>query len=64
MSASGGLMYESSDIIDITNEGWDGTMNGKEMPAGVYLWMISGNFDDGTKVNFRGQNAGAFTLLR
>ncbi len=31
---------------DNTEEGWDGTYNGKPMPAGVYVWILTYTFYD------------------
>jgi gliding motility-associated-like protein len=52
----GQLVYNSSN----PKEGWDGTINGKPQPSGVYVWMTRGK-------DFLGQlheHKGAFTLVR
>ena len=36
-------MFESEDI----NIGWDGYFNGKRAPEGVYVYRISGSYNNG-----------------
>lgn len=36
------------------NEGWDGTIAGKEQPAGVYVWMIEGVTRDNRAITKKG----------
>lgn len=42
------------------NEGWDGTMNGRELNAGVFGYYLEANFTDGTKQVEKGD----ITLVR
>lgn len=51
----GQLIFESDDI----NEGWDGTANGKDCNAGVYVWTIYLEGTDG-----KSTNRGTVTLVR
>ena len=60
----GNLVYETSDIRQATEVGWDGTYNGKEQPSGSYVWQISGNFTDGTEITFNKKKAGNIALIR
>lgn len=42
------------------NQGWDGTIAGKEQPAGVYVWMIEGITADNRVITKKG----TVTLIR
>lgn len=63
-SRTGSLVYESSDISDVTNRGWDGTKKGNPLPNGVYYWKISGTYKNGDAVYLNGDSSGAIHLLR
>ena len=56
----GTLLYNSSNLQEVLNIGWDGSYNGRNMPQGNYLWSITGEFLDGTQLS----NDGNFTLIR
>jgi hypothetical protein len=45
---------------DINSDGWDGTLEGKLLDAGVYIYRINGVAVDGEKV----KDAGKFRLIR
>nr|WP_317195110.1 PKD domain-containing protein [Algoriphagus oliviformis] len=45
---------------DIDTEGWDGTLKGKLMDAGVYAYRVNGTATDGEKV----KQSGKFRLIR
>lgn len=34
--------------------GWDGTLNGRAMPSGTYVWMVSGRNQNGTALELKG----------
>ena len=34
--------------------GWDGEFHNKKMPAGIYIWTMHVEFDDGVKESFKG----------
>ena len=57
-------MYESSNIMDITTKGWDGKKEGKEQPAGAYLWYIKGEYTSGKPVEYAGKQTGIIRLVR
>ena len=42
------------------NDGWDGTLSGKEQPSGVYVWMIEGLTKDNKIITKKG----TVTLIR
>lgn len=52
----GQKVFESNSM----NEGWDGTMNGKELNAGVFGYYLEANFTDGTQKVEKGD----ITLVR
>ena len=58
------IVYQSTDLNEITEFGWDGTTSGKEQPAGSYLWVIAGFFESGKKVTIEGKNNGTLILYK
>jgi gliding motility-associated-like protein len=36
------------------NDGWDGTLSGKEQPSGVYVWMVEGVTKDNRPITKKG----------
>ncbi len=57
----GERLYEAADFaINDLSVGWDGTFRGKEMPAGVYAWVVEVSFVDGRKELYKGST----TLVR
>ena len=57
----GELLYEQFDIpINDLTMGWDGTFKTRDMPAGVYVWYLEAQYDDGMVESFKGET----TLLR
>ncbi|MDO1448070.1 FG-GAP-like repeat-containing protein [Rhodocytophaga aerolata] len=61
---SGALLFETRDIRTATNNGWDGTNNGRPVPNGTYFWSLSGSYADGTQVQFNSKQSGAINLIR
>ena len=45
---------------NIANQGWDGKVNGKDAPEGVYVYLISILYEDGVVRN----SSGTVTLVR
>jgi gliding motility-associated-like protein len=60
----GVTVFESNDLDEITNNGWNGAFNGNQVKDGKYFWKISGQFYSGEKVLFNGSNTGIITILR
>lgn len=58
----GGILHQVDGPLEIGDDqcGWDGTVNGKLLNAGTYLYAISVEFIDGEEVLF----AGEVTLVR
>lgn len=61
---SGTLIYKTEDVHEATTSGWDGTVNGKPQPNGVYYWKVAGAFPDGKKVLLNQKESGAIHLIR
>ena len=69
----GNLIWASDKLDPITaspSEGWDGTVGGEPVPAGVYVWRIDATFENGgtwRRVDENGEilgNSGTITILR
>jgi gliding motility-associated-like protein len=57
----GELLYQDIDIpINEPTRGWDGTFKSKDMPAGVYVWYLEAEYEDGMKESYKGET----TLIR
>jgi gliding motility-associated-like protein len=55
LSRWGGLVYECQNCpLDDPMQGWDGTIDGKVAPMGVYVWIAEIVFSDGGIRQFRG----------
>ena len=39
------------------SEGWDGTLGGKPMPSGVYVYLVEVEFEDGNVELFNGETS-------
>ena len=53
----GEMIFETNSL---NGRGWDGKVNDKEQPNGVYVYMIKVSFANGTNENYQGN----VTLLR
>ncbi len=60
----GKLMYEASNVQQVTQQGWDGTRNGLQQPPGVYFWKVTGSMASGEKVKLNGKTEGSIVLVR
>jgi gliding motility-associated-like protein len=61
---SGVPVFQSNDLSDATETGWDGTYQGQPLPAGVYSWLLTGRFADGRPLRVNGKSYGQVTLVR
>jgi gliding motility-associated-like protein len=57
-------VFGTSDVRAITETGWDGSFQGQPLPAGVYSWVLRGNFADGSPLRVDGKSYGQVTLVR
>lgn len=62
--ASGKQVYNSTNVREIMEAGWDGTFHSAPLPSGHYLWTIHGQFYDGKPVAFEGKTSGKIRLIR
>ncbi|MCS6820478.1 MAG: gliding motility-associated C-terminal domain-containing protein [Microscillaceae bacterium] len=60
----GEIVYQTNDLVEATQIGWDGTYNGKEAENDNYVWSIKGNFINGQPLKFRGKTSGNVVLMR
>ncbi|MEQ8472059.1 MAG: gliding motility-associated C-terminal domain-containing protein [Marinoscillum sp.] len=63
-SREGVKVYETSNISEISNSGWDGKKGGKDLPVGVYTWQVTGVLDDNSQVKLNGQSKGVIYLMK
>ncbi|MDN4163876.1 FG-GAP-like repeat-containing protein [Cytophagales bacterium LB-30] len=61
---SGQLVFESREVEEILNQGWDGKYQGKALPNGSYYWRLDGRYFDGSPVTFNNKNTGLIRLIR
>jgi gliding motility-associated-like protein len=61
---TGILLYQSQNLQDATQNGWDGTFQGNLQPSDTYIWRISGSYTDGTEISVGQKNTGTLFLLR
>ncbi len=51
----GGLVFENDNIpLGAEDLGWDGTLNGKVLNSGVYVYMFEISFLDGVELIYSG----------
>ncbi len=60
----GNLMFESNDFQQAKTQGWNGKVNDKEQPAGVYFWEIKGKYNNGNDLTYKGKSKGSVKLVR
>jgi len=60
----GSLVFKTSDVTEAVQRGWDGTVNGKMQPGGVYFWKVKGSLTTGRKVLLNGKESGSIVLIR
>jgi gliding motility-associated-like protein len=60
----GNQVYVTNTASDITQSGWDGTVRGKDQPAGVYIWKVQGVYTNGQPVLLNGKDSGSVVLIR
>lgn len=60
---NGNIVYKSNNVNELLETGWDGTYRGINQAEGVYIWVISGYFVDGSKIKYQ-NNKGTINLMR
>lgn len=56
----GEKVYESNNVADLRNKGWDGTFKGKNQPVGVYMYVAKFTLTDGAVI----EKKGSINLIR
>lgn len=59
----GAKLFETSSIVEATQAGWNGQVNGIAQPPGTYYWKVEGRMARG-EVLLNGKKKGAFLLVR
>jgi gliding motility-associated-like protein len=60
----GNQVFHTNSVSDAVNIGWNGTLRGADLPAGVYYWRVSGRGDSGKGLQLNGKSSGSIVLLR
>ncbi len=60
----GEIVYETSDVTEATQRGWDGAYKGRFQGTEEFVWHLTGEFADGSELNYKGKNVGAVALIR
>ena len=60
----GRLVYETQDVKEAAETGWDGNAFGGPQPAGSYVWILEGIYTDGSPILIDGEIKGNVTLIR
>ena len=58
------MLYQTNNVTEAQEVGWNGTFEGKQLDSGNYVWSIEGEYFDGTPLSFGGKNSGTIRLLR
>jgi gliding motility-associated-like protein len=61
---SGAEIFYAEDFDLIFRVGWDGFHKGSALSDDIYIWVINGEYDDGTPVKFNGHNRGIIKLMK
>ncbi|MBL0745377.1 gliding motility-associated C-terminal domain-containing protein [Chryseolinea lacunae] len=61
---SGSRVFQTDDVEQATDRGWNGMSEGKALPPGSYTWAIKGVFRTGEPATFRGKRSGQVLLVR
>ncbi len=60
----GNLVYEANDPTQALTTGWDGTFNGQPCKPDVYVWTLTGTFQNGKPLSALGKTTGHIRLIR
>ena len=61
---SGNQVYRSTKIDEVISTGWDGTYQLVPQPPGIYYWVATGAYPDGSTFLYNGKRTGSIHLLR
>lgn len=60
----GRLVYETKDVLEATQSGWDGSVRGEPQPEDSYIWVVEGSGKGGLPLSVNGRTSGSVTLIR
>ena len=60
----GSEVYNSQNISEVVNQGWNGRTGGTDQPSGVYYWSVAGETTTGKELQLNGKRSGSIVLLR
>jgi gliding motility-associated-like protein len=60
----GNHVYETDNVADATNVGWNGAVGETRQPNGIYYWKVDGEMPDGSNVTLNGKTTGSILLVR
>jgi len=60
----GRVVYQSSDWVQIKLQGWNGAFKGNDLPTGTYIWALSGTFENGESIQYKGTTKGNLLLVK
>lgn len=61
----GQVVYQTNNINELLNQGWDGTVNGRLQSSEAYVWVLQGKFIDGSELKtIDGKQSGTVILAR
>jgi gliding motility-associated-like protein len=59
----GNVVYESSNLLQATSAGWNGTAGGTRQPSGIYYWKVEGTTQTGQRLLLNGKKTGSILLV-
>lgn len=63
-NTEGILVYETGDVKEATENGWNGNYKGNPLGSGKYLWVIDAISTNGSPLLYNNSNKGVVTLIR
>ena len=64
MDKEGRILYQTNDVQEAQNNGWNGTFSGAAMPPDAYVWYLSGTYQDGAPLIKDNKHTGIIVLTR
>ncbi len=64
MDKEGRILYQTKDVQEAQNNGWNGTFNGVSMPPDAYIWYLDGTYEDGASIIKDNKHTGIIVLTR
>ncbi len=61
---NGNKVFKSNNWEELAEVGWNGNYNGNPLKNDVYFWTIEGEFHNGEKLSYNGNQSGLIKLLK